>query len=89
MAIQSFSFASPAAYPTDPNIVVTFQPKKVTFFLDDAGAARSLTISLDGVNDHIHLHSDHNILQYECVQRHSRFWVKGTSSAGLFAIAES
>lgn len=89
MAIQNFSFASPAAYPVSPNVVLAFQPKKVTFFLDDSGAGKSLTISLDGVTDHIHLHADHSILQYVCEQRHTQFWVKGTSSAGLLAIAES
>lgn len=89
MAIQSFSFASPAGYPSDPNVVVTFQPKKVAFFLDDTGAGKALTISLDGVTDHIHLHFDHNMLQYTCDQRHSRFWVKGTGAAAIFAIAES
>ena len=89
MAIQNVSLAVPAGYPTDPNVALTFQPKKVTFMLDDATAGRTVSISLNGVTDHIKLSVDSKMLQYVCEQRHTSFWVKGTGAAALVAIAES
>lgn len=89
MSIQSFAIASPAAYPVAANVSLTFQPKKVTFQLDDSTAGRTITISLDGVNDHIKLSVDAKAFAYVCAQRHQQFWVKGTAAAALWAVAES
>lgn len=89
MAIQTFALATPAAYPTDPNVLFDFQPKKITFRLNDATAGRTVTVSLNGVTDHIVLSVDAGLKEYVCEQRHSQFWAKGSGSAALSAIAES
>lgn len=91
MAIEKKTVTASGSYGAAdaPDIVFTIEPKKVTFFLDDSGTGKSVTISADGVNDHIHLHTDHSILSYESLQRCKHWWVKGAGSAGLIAIAES
>lgn len=93
MAIYSDSQTiSSASYPAEsaPSVVIPFEPKKVTFLLDDTGAGKELMVSLDGVSDHIHLHADHAITMYTTEQRVKRFWVKrGGVNTGLRVIAES
>lgn len=42
-------FGQPA-YPTDPQIIIPFEPKEVSIFNEDD--ADTVAISFDGVNDH-------------------------------------
>lgn len=91
MTIQRKSVAAPGAYPAfaSPNITFDFEPKKITFVLYDTGAGKTAEISLDGSSDHVTLSTDNNIKQYECVQRVTKAWVKGTGAPNVVAVAES
>lgn len=88
MAIFNQQVTAPAGYPGDPQVVVPFEPRRITLVLFDTGAGKTLEFSFDGSTDSVKLSTDSGFTRYECTQRARRIFVKGASAAVAQVIAE-
>lgn len=70
---QSANAFGVAAYPGSPQIVIPFQPVKITIRNEDGTAADDIFFSLDGVTDHGHLPGGTAI---EIIQRVQKIWLR-------------
>lgn len=68
---QAVNVASQAAYPTNPQVVIPFEPTEISLHNEDS--QDDAYISFDGTTDHLHLTS---ATAHTFSQRVKRMWLR-------------
>ena len=87
VATHSIDLTAVAAYPTDPQFVVPFQPKETTFI--NTSPDRGAYISYDGVNDHIYVPPAGTALgtgRYVSRQQVQSIWYKQAGASATLTV---